>query len=177
MFQENVLIVLATAISGTPMPELLLTGEVEANDLAQEALRCCNQCRWTGHTTFQLWGVHSTTELLPPQRNLRRQCLGLRWCHDVLLGRYWETNDTRKRIKLVLTIYRDFMQNFLIRFWEEEQHKPRTTTALMFATPQSNIISFPCSKDFWLSWRKLLYLARQVALSGKAGTGAQLPHK
>jgi len=30
----------------------------------------------------------------------------------VQLGRYWENNDTRKRIKLALTIYRDFMQIF-----------------------------------------------------------------
>jgi len=52
--------------------KVLLTGSVEANDLAQGALRRCTQCRWIGHTTFQLGGGHSTIELSSPQRNLRR---------------------------------------------------------------------------------------------------------
>jgi len=33
---------------------MLLTGAVEAKDLAQGALRRFTQCRWVGHTTFQL---------------------------------------------------------------------------------------------------------------------------
>jgi len=37
--------------------------------------------------------------------------MGVRWCYDVQLGRYWGTNDTRKRVKLALTIYRGFMQS------------------------------------------------------------------
>jgi len=35
---------------------MLLTGLVEANDLALGALRRFTQCRWIGHTTFQLRG-------------------------------------------------------------------------------------------------------------------------
>jgi len=54
---------------------MLLTGTVEVNDLAQAALRRFTQYRWIGHTTFQLRGGHSITELSPPQRNVRRQCL------------------------------------------------------------------------------------------------------
>ena len=46
----------------------------------------------------------------PPQRNVRRQCLGVRWCYDVPLGRCWGTTDRKKRIKLPLTICRGSMQ-------------------------------------------------------------------
>ena len=141
---------------------MLLSRAVEAKDLAQGALRWFTQCRRIGHTTFQLFGERSTTELSPPQRNLRRQFLGVRWCYDVSLGHYWGTNDTRKRIKLALTIYRDFMQTFLSDFWEEGQYKPRTTGALMFADSRSNIILLLCSKNFWPRWRKWLCLARKV---------------
>ena len=62
----------------------------------------------------------------------RRQCLGVRRCYGVQLGRYWETKDTRKMIKLALTTYRDFMQEIFIRFWEEGQYKPKTTGAVTF---------------------------------------------
>jgi len=47
-----------------------------------------------------LRGGHPNTELPPPQRNLRRQCRGVRRCYDVQLGRYWETKGTRKTFKL-----------------------------------------------------------------------------
>jgi len=47
---------------------------------------------------------------------VRRQCVGVRRCYVVQLGRYWETKDTKKRIKLALIIYRDFMQTFLSDF-------------------------------------------------------------
>jgi len=50
------------------------------------------------------WEANTTTGLLPAQKNLLRQCLGVRRCYDVQLGRYWETKDTRKRIKLALSI-------------------------------------------------------------------------
>jgi len=50
------------------------------------------------------------------KRKFRRQCLSFRRCYDVQLGRYWETNDTRKTIKLVLIIYQDFTQKFLSDF-------------------------------------------------------------
>jgi len=65
---------------------MLDTGAVEANDLAQGAPRRVTHCLWVGHTTFQLRGGHSATGLSPPQRNLRRQCLGDRRCYDVQLG-------------------------------------------------------------------------------------------
>jgi len=62
---------------------LLLTKAVDANDLAQKVLRRFTQCRWIGHTTIQLRGGHSATELSPPQQNLLRQCPGVRWCYDM----------------------------------------------------------------------------------------------
>jgi len=76
-----------------------------------------------------------------------------------------ETNDTRKSIKQALTIYRDFMKNCFIRFWEEGQCKPLTTAALIFAGPQSNVISFLCSKDSWLSLRKWLFPGEEKKFS------------
>jgi len=61
---------------------------------------------------------------------------------------------------------------FFIRFVEEGQYKPQTTGALMFASLRSDVISFPCSKDFWLRWwLKWLCLARKV------GTRTQLAPK
>jgi len=39
---------------------MLLTGAVEANDLAQGAPRRVTQCLWSGHTTLQLRGGHGT---------------------------------------------------------------------------------------------------------------------
>jgi len=90
---------------------MLLTGAVEVNALAQGALQRFTQWPYIEHPTFHLRGGHSTTEQSPPQRNLRRQCLGVRWWYDVPLGRYWGTNGRRKRIKLALIVYRDFMQS------------------------------------------------------------------
>ena len=150
---------LATAIAACHCLKLLLTGAVEANDLAQGALRPFTQCRCIWHTTFQLWGGHLTTELSSSQRNLRRECLGVRWCYDATVGRYWGTNDTRKRIKLALTIYRDFMQSL---FYQILRAGAIETAALMFACPQPNVISFLCSTDFSLRWWKWLCLARKV---------------
>jgi len=128
---------------------MLLSEAVEANDLAQWALWRFTHCQWNGHchTTFQLKGGHSTTELSPPQRNLFRQCLV---SGDVMMCSWgvWGTNDTWKRIKLALTIYRDFMKSSFIRFWEERQCKPQTTGALSFASLPSNVISFFVQRTF-----------------------------
>jgi len=62
---------------------MLFSGAVEVKDFVQGVLWRFIQCWRIGHTTFQLWGEHSTTELSPPQRNLCRQCQGVRWCYDV----------------------------------------------------------------------------------------------
>jgi len=59
------------------------------------------------------WEADTTTELSPPQRNVRHRCLGVKWCYVVPLGRYWRTNDKRKKIKLVF--FRDFMQSLFIQ--------------------------------------------------------------
>jgi len=70
--------------------------------------------RDAAHTgVLAAWRLGTTA---PPQRNRRRQCLGVRRCYDVRLGRYWESKDTRKRIKLALIIYRDFMQTVFSNF-------------------------------------------------------------
>jgi len=148
---RKVLLCFGDSNSGMPMPEI-------SSYRGSWGERSCpsGATGWFGHTTFQLWGGHSTTELSSPQHNLRRQCLGVRWCYDATVERYWGTNDTRKRIKLALTIYRDFMQNFLSDF-ERRDNKNR-----VFAGPQSIVISFLCSKNYLLKWWKWLCLARKV---------------
>ena len=45
---------------------------------------------------------------------------------------------------------------FFIRFWEEGQYKSSTTGALTFSS-----LSFVCSTDFWMGWRRWLCLARK----------------
>jgi len=83
-----------------------------------------------------------------PHLNHRLQCLGVRWCYNVPLGRCWGTNDRRKRIKLALIIYCDFMQSLSHQISEEGQYKWRTTGALKLASLRSNIISFFVQKTF-----------------------------
>ena len=135
-------IILVKAISGMLTPEIcFLLGQLRLTIFPKEhhgeSLSVCEL-----DTKPYNWEEDTTTGLSPPQRNLRRQCLGVR-CHDVHLGHYWKTKDTRKRIKQALTIHRDFMQKFFIRFWEEEQYKPKTTGALTFLVcDQMSSISF-----------------------------------
>jgi len=47
---------------------VFLAGAVEANVLAQGALRQLNQWLWIEHPAFQLRSGHFTTELLSPAR-------------------------------------------------------------------------------------------------------------
>jgi len=53
---------------------------------------------------------------------------------------------------------------FFIRCSEEGQYKLRSTStgSILFANPRSNVISFLCSKDFWLGWGKRFCLERKV---------------
>jgi len=123
-----------------------------------------------------------TTRLSPPQRNLRRQCLGVRRCYDVQLGRYWETKDTRKGIKLALIIYRDFMQNFSSDFERRGNIAWKNMTTENNWNPnvfslRSNVISFLCAKDFWLRWLKWLCLARKVQGLGHNWPKSKHAHK
>jgi len=100
---------------------MLLTGAIEVNAVAQGAWRRFTQWPWIEHPTFQLTGGHYITELSLPQRNVRRaQVSAVRWCCDVPLGRYWETNDRRKWMKLALTIYWKFMQCLLYQILRGE---------------------------------------------------------
>jgi len=152
-----------------------LTGAVQANDLAQGAPRRVTQSLWIGYTTFQLRGGHSTTYLSPPQRNLHRQCLGVRRCYDAQLGRYWENNNTKKRIELTLTIDRDFMQNFFIRFWEEGQYKPKTTGALTFLVcGRMSSLSFVQRTFGWDGWNDFAWRGR-CRDWGKVGPQVSMP--
>jgi len=110
-----------------PTPEIcFLRGQFRLTILAKvhhgESLM---NCLWIEHTTFQLRGGHSTTGLLPPQRNLRHQRLGVKKYYDVQLGCYWETKVTRKTTKLDYLPW--FHAKCFIRFWEEGQYKPKTT--------------------------------------------------
>jgi len=105
-------IILTTAISAMPTPEICFwPGQFRLTILPKEH-HGESLCLWIGRATFQLRGGHSITGLSPPQRNLRRQRVGVRRCYVVQLGRYWETKDTRKKIKLFLIIYRDFVKIF-----------------------------------------------------------------
>jgi len=138
--------------------------KLNVDDLARGAPRRVTQCLWIGHTTFPLRGGHSSTGLSPPQRNLRRQFLGVRWCYDVQLGRYWETKDARKRIKLALTIYtviscKVFLSDFERR--SNVNHEQLEWSLHVFSL-RANVISFLCAKYFWLRWLKRLCLARKV---------------
>jgi len=88
-------IILAAAISGIPMREIASYrgswGEWSCPRGAT-ALHSVS-VNWTHNLPIER--RNSTTELSPPQRNLLRQCLGVRWCRDVPLGSYWGTNDRR----------------------------------------------------------------------------------
>jgi len=44
---------------------MLLTKEIEVNNLAQRALRRFTQCRWIGHTTFQMRGGYCHWAIAP----------------------------------------------------------------------------------------------------------------
>ena len=116
------IIILATEISDMPMPEI-------ASHQGSWGERSCPRGATALHSVSVNWTHNlpterrnSTTELLPPQRNLIRQCLGVTWCYDVPLGCYWGTNDRRWKVKLALTIYRDFMQNFFLSDFDKHGH-------------------------------------------------------
>ena len=163
MCQEIFFIILARAISGIPMPEFACYRDSWGERSCRSGTTALHSVsvNWTRNLPTERW--NSTTELSPPQRNILRQCP---WCHVMLwcaVGGVTEEPTTGdKRIKLALIIYRDFIQNYFIRFWEEGQYQPRTTAALIFASPQSNVISFFLFKEFWLSWRKWLCLVGKV---------------
>jgi len=125
------------------------------------------QCLWIGHTSFQLRGGHYHWAIAASSKS-SSPGLGVRWCYDVSLGRYWETNNKRKRIKLPLTIYHDFMQSLFIIFWDEGQCISQTTGALTFASLRSNL--FPWFKWLLSGWRKWLWRGRcrAVVLVGVA---------
>jgi len=68
-----------TAISCKPTPEIrFLSGQLRWTLLSHGRYSCSIRDRVLNHPTFQLRGGHSTTTLSPPQRNVRRQCLGVR---------------------------------------------------------------------------------------------------
>ena len=154
-------IILATAISGMPTPEIcFFPGQFRLTILPQEhhgeSLRVCEL-----NTQPSNWEADTTTGLSPPQRNLRRQCLGVSRCYGVQLGRYWETKDTRKKIKLALTIYRDFIQNCFIGFWKEEQYKPKTTGPLTFLVRgRVSSLSFVQRTFDWDGWNGFVWRGR-----------------
>ena len=114
-----VFVILATAISGTPTPNIyFLSGQLRRTILPKERY---DELLSVGESDTQLsiWEADITAELSPPQGNLRLQCRGLRWCYDVQLRSYWGTNNTTKRIKLALTIYRDYMQSLFYQIFRE----------------------------------------------------------
>ena len=136
---------------------------------------------WTHNLPIERWTL--------PLGYLRRQFLGVRWCYDVQLGRYWETKDTRKRIKLALTISvisskivqftdADFERrnninqggttstkrrnNINLSDFERRNNINRKHLEPKVFSLRSNAISFLCVNDFWLRWLKWLCLARKV---------------
>ena len=109
-------IILATEISGMPATEIcFLPGQFRWTILPKE-----HQGESLG--VCELFTQPSNWEAVTPPPSYRRrseifvanaQVSGE--CY-VQLGHYWETNDTRKRFKLALTIYRDSMQKILSGF-------------------------------------------------------------
>jgi len=94
MCQEIFSVTLATAISVIPMPEI-------ASYRGSWGKRSCPRGATALHSVAVNWThnlpterQNATTELLPPQRNLLRQSLGVRRCYGVPMGSYWGTNDT-----------------------------------------------------------------------------------
>jgi len=80
------LITLVMEIGGKPTPEIsFLPGQFRWTFFPKEIYGDSLRGRGLNHTTFQLRGGYWTSELSPPQRNVRRQCLGVRWCYDVPL--------------------------------------------------------------------------------------------
>jgi len=99
-----------------------------------------------------------TSHRRPNEMFVANACV--RKCYDVELGRYWETKDTRKRIKLVLTIYRGFMQTF-IRFWEQTQYKLKTTGALtLLVCDRVSSLSFVKRTFDWDDWNGVVWRGR-----------------
>jgi len=92
----------------------------------------------------------------PPQRKVRCQCLG-RVSGDVMMcswGVGKESTIGEQELSYPWLFAVISCRAFLIRFSEEGQYKPRNTSSVMFDNLQSNVISFLCSKAFWLGWRK-----------------------
>ena len=93
----------------------------------------------------------------PPQRNFRRQCLGVRWYYDVPLEHCWETSDRRKRITSSLTIRRDFMQAHQI-FRVEAIWTSKISSDF---TGQQQNLNGDCNecpwKNFWRWFKKCHY--------------------
>ena len=163
MCQEMFFLILATAISGMPTPEIGFSpGQFRLYDLVQGKPRRVTQCLWIERTTFQLRGGHSTAELSPPQRNLRRQCLGVRKCYDVQLGRYWETKDTRKTIKLsLIIIYHDSMQKFLSDFDRRSHINRKQLGTLTFWVCGRMSALFFVQRTFdWDGWNGFVWRGR-----------------
>jgi len=151
---------------------MLLTGTDEANDLSPGALRRFTQCRWIGHTTFQLWGALFHWIIAAPAKfsSPMPRCHVMLWCAvgALLRNQRYEITDLASRY--YLPWYNAKL--FFIRFWAERQYKPRTTGYLTLASLPSNIIYVLCLKDVCLRWLKWPCLARKVYR-----TGAQLPTK
>jgi len=172
-------IILATAIRGMPTPEIcFLPGQfrltIMPKERYSESLSFCELDRQPSNCeadTLPLSYRHPSDRRQFLGVRWCRQFLGVRWCSDVQLGRYWENKDTRKRIKLALTICRDFMKNSFIRFWEERQYKPKTTWALTFLVcGRMSSLSFVQRTFDWDGWNGFVWREG-------VGNGAQLAPK
>jgi len=81
-------IIFVIAICGKPTPEIRFFRGSGGEFSCPRSGRYGVSLRGPGlnHPTFQSRGARSTTEPSPPKRNVRRQCLDVRWCSDVPLG-------------------------------------------------------------------------------------------
>jgi len=69
-------------MSNMPTPEIcFLPGQLRRTILPKE-LYGDSLSGGESDTQPSNWEPDTTTELSPPQRNLRRHCLGVRWCYD-----------------------------------------------------------------------------------------------
>ena len=147
------------AISGMPAPEIcFLPGQFRRTILPKEHHgESLGVYELSHNFPIEWWTLplsyRRPSEMFVANAQVSGECY-------VQLGRYWETNDTRKRI-LALTIYRDFMQIFLNQILRGGQYKPKTTGALTFLVcGRMSSLSFVQSTSEWDYWNGFVWRGR-----------------
>jgi len=159
-------IILVTAIKSRSTPEIrILPGKLRFTPLPKERYSDSLSGRWS-NTNLPIEGADTLP--LSYRRGPRPREMFVangQASYDVMMCRWGVTEKTtiwQKGWSWPWLFTVTSCKAFLIRFWKEGQYKARTTRTLMFASLRSNVISFLCSKDFWLGRPKYLCLERKV---------------